>query len=85
MSRSATPDTGRAGHPWDVPQMPVLAPDAWHAQVVRAADGGARLVGVWGWGPDAGAVELIAGTAHAPNMEKPAEFNRLVLDFLGGL
>jgi 3-oxoadipate enol-lactonase len=28
--------------------------------------------------------EVIAGTAHAPNMEKPEEFNRLVLDFLGG-
>ena len=26
--------------------------------------------------------EVIAGTAHAPNMEKPDEFNRLVLEFL---
>ena len=26
--------------------------------------------------------EVITGTAHAPNMEKPEEFNRLVLDFL---
>jgi pimeloyl-ACP methyl ester carboxylesterase len=25
---------------------------------------------------------VIAGTAHVPNMEKPVEFNRLVLDFL---
>jgi 3-oxoadipate enol-lactonase len=26
---------------------------------------------------------MMHGTAHAPNMEKPEEFNRLVLDFLG--
>ena len=26
--------------------------------------------------------EVIAGTAHAPNMERPEEFNRLLLDFL---
>jgi len=26
--------------------------------------------------------ELIAGTAHLPNMERPEEFNRLVLEFL---
>lgn len=29
--------------------------------------------------------EVIPGTAHASNMEKPAEFNRLLLEFLGGL
>jgi pimeloyl-ACP methyl ester carboxylesterase len=28
---------------------------------------------------------VIAGTAHHPFMEKPAEFNRIVLDFLGAL
>jgi len=28
---------------------------------------------------------VIAGTAHAPNMEKPGEFNRAVLDFLAGV
>lgn len=28
---------------------------------------------------------LIPGTAHAPNMEKPGEFNRAVLEFLGKL
>lgn len=27
---------------------------------------------------------VIRGTAHLPNMERPEEFNRLVLDFLGG-
>lgn len=26
--------------------------------------------------------EVIPGTAHAPNMEKPSEFNRLLMDFL---
>lgn len=28
---------------------------------------------------------VIEGTAHVPNMEKPEEFNRLVLDFLAGI
>ncbi len=28
---------------------------------------------------------VMRGTAHAPNIEKPEEFNRLVLDFLGEL
>ena len=28
---------------------------------------------------------VIAGTAHHLNMEKPEEFNRIVLDFLGSL
>lgn len=28
---------------------------------------------------------VIPGTAHHPNMEKPEEFNRVVLDFLNGL
>jgi pimeloyl-ACP methyl ester carboxylesterase len=28
---------------------------------------------------------IIAGTAHHPNMEKPEEFNRVVVDFLNGL
>ena len=28
---------------------------------------------------------VMAGTAHLPNMERPGEFNRLVLDFLEGL
>ena len=27
---------------------------------------------------------VMAGTAHLPNMERPGEFNRLVLNFLGG-
>jgi 3-oxoadipate enol-lactonase len=26
--------------------------------------------------------ETIVGTAHVPNMERPEEFDRLVLDFL---
>jgi len=29
--------------------------------------------------------EVISGTAHAPSMERPDEFNRLVLEFLGAL
>jgi pimeloyl-ACP methyl ester carboxylesterase len=28
---------------------------------------------------------VMHGTAHVPNMEQPAEFNRIVLDFLGGV
>ena len=28
---------------------------------------------------------VIAGTAHLPNMERPQEFNRVVLEFLEGL
>jgi len=28
---------------------------------------------------------IITGTAHLPNMEKPAEFNRIVLDFIGSI
>jgi pimeloyl-ACP methyl ester carboxylesterase len=28
---------------------------------------------------------VLRGTAHVPNMEQPAEFNRLVLDFLAGV
>ncbi len=28
---------------------------------------------------------LMAGTAHLPNMERPDEFNRLVLDFLAAV
>ncbi len=28
---------------------------------------------------------VIPGTAHHPNMEKPEEFNRVVVDFLNGL
>ena len=27
----------------------------------------------------------VAGTAHHPFLEKPAEFNQIVLDFLGSL
>ena len=27
---------------------------------------------------------VMAGAAHLPNMERPGEFNRLVLDFLEG-
>jgi pimeloyl-ACP methyl ester carboxylesterase len=30
-------------------------------------------------------VETIPGTAHVPNLERPREFNELVLGFLGGL
>jgi hypothetical protein len=28
---------------------------------------------------------VLAGTAHLPNMERPAEFNRVVLEFLAKL
>ncbi|MDP9437578.1 MAG: alpha/beta hydrolase, partial [Actinomycetota bacterium] len=29
--------------------------------------------------------KVMPGTAHLPNMERPGQFNRLVLDFLEGL
>jgi pimeloyl-ACP methyl ester carboxylesterase len=34
--------------------------------------------------PDAHKV-VMSGTAHLPNMERPDEFNRIVLEFLDGL
>jgi pimeloyl-ACP methyl ester carboxylesterase len=42
------------------------------ANALRSGISGARKV-------------VIEGTAHVPNMEKPEEFSRLVLDFLSGL
>jgi len=46
-----------------------------HPEILRAADLLANRI--------KGAKKVIlADTAHVPNMEKPAEFNRLVLDFL---
>ncbi|MGB9929734.1 MAG: alpha/beta fold hydrolase [Methanosarcina sp.] len=53
----------------------ILAGSLDHPEILRAADllasqiKGAKKV-------------VISGTAHVPNMEKPAEFNQLVLDFL---
>lgn len=53
----------------------ILAGSLDHPEILRAADllatqiKGAKKI-------------LILGTAHVPNMEKPSEFNQLVLDFL---
>ena len=44
-------------------------------EIVRAADVMAQEIA------DAHKV-IIEGVAHTPNMEKPAEFNRIVADFL---
>jgi pimeloyl-ACP methyl ester carboxylesterase len=60
--------------------MPVLALVGAldHPEILRAAD--VMAAGM----PDARKA-VIPDTAHVPNMEKPAEFNRLVLDFLRGV
>jgi pimeloyl-ACP methyl ester carboxylesterase len=53
----------------------VVAGSLDHPEVLRAADllanriRGAKIV-------------ILSNTAHVPNMEKPAEFNRIILDFL---
>ena len=49
-----------------------------HPELLRAAD-------VISKGIPAAKKTIIAGAAHFPNMEKPAEFNRAVLDFLNGI
>lgn len=49
-----------------------------HPEILRAGD---VMVGQI---PNARKV-VIDGAAHVPNMEKPAEFNRAVLDFLASL
>ncbi|MBV9926457.1 MAG: alpha/beta hydrolase [Acidobacteria bacterium] len=43
-----------------------------------------EAAGVLADGIDGARLEIIKGTAHLPNMERPEEFNRLVLEFLGG-
>ena len=53
----------------------VLAGSLDHPEVLRAADLLANRI--------KGAKKIIlSDSAHVPNMEKPAEFNRIVLDFL---
>jgi pimeloyl-ACP methyl ester carboxylesterase len=49
-----------------------------HPEILRAAD-------VMAAGMPDGRKAVIADTAHVPSMEQPAEFNRLVLDFLRDL
>ncbi len=56
----------------------VLVGDEDRARTLAAADLLEREL------PDARKT-VMAGTAHLPNMERPEEFNRLVLDFLKGL
>ena len=56
----------------------VIVGDEDLPEVMRAADALAANI--------AGARKVVMhGAAHLPNMEHPAEFNRLVLDFLAGL
>lgn len=56
----------------------VIVGDEDLPEVMRAADALAANI--------AGARKVVMhGAAHLPNMEQPAEFNRLVLDFLVGL
>jgi pimeloyl-ACP methyl ester carboxylesterase len=55
----------------------VVAGDLDTPQTLEAAGALAR-------GIDGARLEIIEGTAHLPNMERPEEFNRLVLEFLDG-
>ena len=53
----------------------IIAGDLDQPRTIRAADLLARSI------PEASKV-VMPGTAHLPNMERPEEFNRIVLDFL---
>jgi pimeloyl-ACP methyl ester carboxylesterase len=56
----------------------IVAGDLDTPQTLEAA--GALAKGVPG-----ARLEVVEGTAHLPNMERPEEFNRLVLEFLDGV
>jgi 2-hydroxy-6-oxonona-2,4-dienedioate hydrolase len=53
----------------------IVAGDLDHPEILRAAD--FMQAGIAG-----SKKHIISGTAHMPSMEKPEEFNRVVLDFL---
>ena len=72
---SAVGAAGRLGK-IEVPVLVVVG-DLDTSQTLEAAD---ALAG----GIPGARLEVIKGTAHLPNMERPEEFNRLVLDFLSG-
>lgn len=72
---SATDAAGRLSEV-SVPTLVVVG-DLDTAQTLEAADALAR-------GIPGARLEVIKGTAHLPNMERPEEFNRLVLEFLSG-
>ena len=55
----------------------IVAGDLDTPQTLEAADALAR-------GIPGARLEVIKGTAHLPNMERPEEFNRLVIEFLRG-
>jgi pimeloyl-ACP methyl ester carboxylesterase len=57
----------------------VIAGALDHPEILRAADVIKEQI------PNAAKKVVIPDTAHVPNIEKPAEFNRLVLEFLGGV
>jgi pimeloyl-ACP methyl ester carboxylesterase len=74
----STSGTGAAGRLSEVGvAVLVVVGDLDTAQTLEAADALAR--GIHG-----ARLEVIEGTAHLPNMERPEEFNRLVLEFLSG-
>lgn len=56
----------------------LIAGELDHSEVLRATDLMTTQI------PDAQQV-IISTTAHVPNMEKPTEFNQIVLGFLGDL
>jgi pimeloyl-ACP methyl ester carboxylesterase len=53
----------------------IVAGDLDHPELLRAADFMQASIAC-------AKKQIISGTAHMPNMEKPVEFNRLVLEFL---
>ena len=70
-----TPPAVQRLHDVRVPTLVVVG-ELDDPELLRAANGMAAEM------PDARKV-VIKGAAHIPSMEKPAEFNRVVLDFLG--
>jgi 3-oxoadipate enol-lactonase len=70
------PATGRLGE-IAVPTLILVGDLDYPQRVEVAATMSREIVGA--------RLGVICGTAHVPNMEAPDEFNRLVLDFLGGV
>jgi Ni,Fe-hydrogenase III large subunit len=85
---SGTP--GRAGRPWDLSQLPALAPAALHAHIVAAVNAGARFVGMWGWStacgrrPFCGPLPLVAADSKVRHAAGTIELVAVVADDAAG-